>query len=124
MKPIIGILAAILLLGCSDKQVTEEDNSKIKSIMDSNLRPGMQTAEVADVFAKYGTPLEIYNPCTEEYESPLTACEKGYSAVGIIKLGNRSFWLGEGQAQVYLTFNADKDLVNDFFYELYYEKQH
>lgn len=83
---------------------------------------GMPLTEVRSILLKKRDKLEIYNNCTEEFEYPMTACDKGYSLVTTIKLPDSDLQ-GRGDLQLYFTFNNKQQLV-DNFYEIYYTEQH
>lgn len=111
------------MVGCSTDQEIREDNARIDAIVKRELHAGMTAEKVAEVFEKHGTPLGELIPCSDAtHLGP--DCSDGYWAIGVVELGNRGIWLGEGQAQVNMTFDQAKKLEDGYFFEIYYEKMH
>ncbi len=64
---------------------------------------------------------ELWNPCKEEYELLPTSCDSGYSLVTTIPLPQSHWLLGEGEGQLYFSFNEDL-VLEEHSAEIYYSR--
>lgn len=115
-------LSVSILIGCTESAEVSDRNF-IEPLLKENVKLGMTASEIAQYFQQYQPNFEFSNLCTKLSEKTLSACEQGYIAVGIIPLPSKNLILGQGQAQVYLTFSQDQVLTASSV-EVYYENQH
>ena len=121
-KIILALITCLLLCtGCT--QADKEGNIRYIEPIIAKIKVGLSIAETISVIKKYDEDFQIYNPCIESFENKITNCEQGYTAISNIPLPNHNFWLGQGSAQIYLSFNSKKYLVKKF-HEIHYENYH
>jgi len=111
-------VAAIFLVGCTNSAV-EADRSFYESLLRDNLKLGMTASQVANFFIEFQPDFDFYNSCTKSREKAPPNCEQGFTAMGLVALPSNNIVLGEGQAQVYLTFNSQQVLTQSAV-EVYY----
>jgi len=115
------IIFTLLLAGCTESTISS-DKEYYDPIV-KRIITGMKHNEVISIIKKYDKNIEFYNLCIKKFEKIPTECKEGYTAIGNIQLPSNNFRLGKGQAQIYLTFNAQKELI-ETHNEVYYEKLH
>ena len=113
------LLLPILLLStlvCAEDEVDPNEQFADDYIQQFDLF--MPLDDVRTILLKKRDKIEFFNNCSEEFEYPMTVCDKGYSLVTTIRLPDAET-NGIGDLQLYFTFNKEQKLINSF-YEIYY----
>lgn len=109
------------MVGCTSS--SKDEDQEYSSRILSKFENGMSFQKANDIFKAKGANIELFNLCNEKNEDKVTACEKGYSSIVVLPLPSDNYWLGQGDLQIYLTFNKHLTLVN-LNSEIYYAKYH
>ncbi|WP_010386327.1 hypothetical protein [Pseudoalteromonas rubra] len=121
MKYLAILLFVVSLNACASDTI--EDDSKWAKEYMLQFQKGKMLADVYKVLSQKKGTVQFYNNCTEEFEYPMSSCEKGYGLVTTIKLPGHDTSLGKGDLQMYFTFNNQQQLVF-IMHELYYPAHH
>ena len=121
MNRLILIGLCFFLASCTDSDVAIDSNYA-SQVIGTGITTGMTANEIKAFLSKYDDKFQLYNLCIKEPEAKSTPCPAGYSAIGSIQLPSDNYWIGKGQAQIYLTFNENLELTANF-YEIYYENE-
>ena len=117
--PIILLLS--ILSACTDSSIRSDN--EFANRIDLKFKLKMTIDEVKDILEQYEENVEFYNNCTEEFEYPITNCEKGYNRITTFPLPSKNIFLGKGDAQFYFYFDRNQLLI-EHMYELYYPRDH
>ena len=106
--------------GCSAPDL-ERDKMYINKLLEDNVSNGMSYHEIRGFILKHDKSFEIYNECTEKFQSDITPCNLGYSGISKVRL--KSVDSKEDIAQIYYSFDSQLNLTN-YSFEIYYASEH
>jgi hypothetical protein len=116
MMRTLGLLFTLLLAGCGE-EVMREDDIFARRLIDEHFSQGASFENVRAVFNEYGRSIDLFRECDSDFER----CP--YMAIGVVPAPGAHWWLEKGDIQIYLTFNRNKELTGQF-YEIYYPVHH
>lgn len=119
MKIFEFLIALPLLAGCTESTSTA-DHAFAERVLNSELRQGMHFSEVKSVFLKHGRDITLFMECEKKNQIE-GVCSK--QSIGTIPLPSDNWWLGKGDAQVYMSFTPEENLES-YVFEIYYENEH
>ncbi len=106
----------------ANEETIKSDNLYALSVMKKFYKQ-MPIENVRSILLEYKDEVEIYNNCSEEYQYPISKCEKGYSLITTVPLPSDDKSLGKGALQMYFYFTNEHKLIESM-HELYYPAHH
>ena len=108
------------MVGCTDAY---QANSDFMKDVSAQFEPGESWGEVKDRLTLLGEDdLQLYNPCTEQYEDEPSPC-RGYQLIATIPLPETHPTAGAATGQMYFSFRPDQ-VLGEHVYEIYYKNHH
>ena len=116
MKLLLLVLITLSSLVYAEEELDQNEQFAEDYIQQFDLF--MSLTDVRTILLKKRDKLEFFNNCTEQFEYPVTDCDKGFRLVTTIRLPDEET-NGIGDLQLYFAFNKEQQLINTF-YEIYY----
>jgi hypothetical protein len=105
--PQLWLGIAAFCTGCVDSTV-ESDRAYAEQLMARELQPGMTFSDVRSVLARHDANAVLQDGCGLRTHGH-TDC--AYSTVAAVPLPGHNWWLGRGDLQIFMVFDAQKQLL-------------